>query len=311
MNEVKFIMYHYVRQISLSKYKNINGMEWNDFENQVNYLLKNHNIISYDDLFTILKNKDKVPKNSVVLSFDDGYKDHFKVYRFLKKKNISGIFFPVASVLKNRTILDVNKIHFILNSTTNYSILINELHSYLKDLYKDDFKKLKLDLENKYMLANRWDQAEVNYIKRVLQVGISQFDRSQICDILFKKYVTTDTTDFSNELYLSSNDIIEMSSDGMEIGSHGYSHNWLNSLNKFDQEIDIDLSLNYFNNLGLCKKYFLFCYPYGGYDKNTIDILRKKGCDAAFTCKPENHNFSKHNILEIRRHDTNDIDYKA
>ena len=75
MNEVKFIMYHYVRQISLSKYKNINGMEWNDFENQVNYLLKNHNIISYDDLFTILKNKDKVPKNSVVLSFDDGYKD--------------------------------------------------------------------------------------------------------------------------------------------------------------------------------------------------------------------------------------------
>lgn len=75
MNEVKFIMYHYVREISLSKYKNINGLEWNDFVNQVNYLLKNHNIISYDNLFNILKNKDKVPKNSVVLSFDDGYKD--------------------------------------------------------------------------------------------------------------------------------------------------------------------------------------------------------------------------------------------
>ena len=303
-------MYHYVRQIRESKYKNINGLEWSEFVEQINFLNNNHNIISYGYLSSLLKNNQPIPKNSVVLTFDDGYKDHFKVYEFLNKKKISGIFFPVASVLKNRTILDVNKIHFILNSTQKYSLLINEIHSYLKDWYRDDFEKSKLEFKKKFMLVNRWDPPEVNYIKKVLQHGVSQEIRNKICDLLFKKYVTHDTCDFSNELYLNSDELIEMHNNGMEIGSHGYSHFWLNYLNKVDQEKDIDLSLKYFNSLGLCKKEFLFCYPYGGYDENTLEILNKKGCDGAFTCIPETHDFLKHNILEIRRFDTNDINHK-
>jgi hypothetical protein len=76
MDEVKFIMYHYVRQINLSKYRNINGMEWDDFESQVNYLHRNHNIMSYQDLSNCMRSDGKVPTNAVVLTFDDGYKDH-------------------------------------------------------------------------------------------------------------------------------------------------------------------------------------------------------------------------------------------
>lgn len=284
-------------------------MEWDDFESQVNYLHRNHNIMSYQDLSNCMRSDGKVPTNAVVLTFDDGYKDHLEVYRFLKKKNVSGIFFPVASVLKNRAILDVNKVHFILNSTADYSLLIEEINGYLKNIYKEQFVSLKLELKSKYLRANRWDKAEVNYIKRVLQVGLAQSYRTQICDILFKKYVSSDMADFANELYLSRDEIIEMSTEGMEIGSHGFNHNWLNSLSKKDQEIDIDLSLAYFNNLGLCKEQFLFCYPYGGYNNDTIEALRKRDCDAAFTCKPENHNFAKHSNLEIRRFDTNEITY--
>lgn len=311
MNEVKFIMYHYVRHISTSKYRNINGMEWHDFEDQINYLNKNHNIISFQNLLDILRGGEKIQKNSVVLTFDDGYKDHFDVYRFFKKKNITGIFFPVTSVLENRTILDVNKIHFVLNSVTNYSLLLDDIHSYLRNAYRDDFVKLKMELEKNFLVSNRWDVAQVNYIKRVLQVGLPRTERNEICEILFQKYVSNDSADFSNELYLSSDDIIEMSGEGMEIGSHGYSHQWLNSLSKKEQEVDIDLSVQYLNSLGLCKSQFLFCYPYGAYDKNTVDILRNKGCDGAFTCKAENHNIYEHDILEIRRLDTNDITYNT
>ena len=86
-------MYHYVRQIKESKYKNINGLEWSDFVEQINFLNKNYNIISYSYLSFLLKNNKPIPKNSVVLTFDDGYKDHFKVHEFLnKKKNFRNIF---------------------------------------------------------------------------------------------------------------------------------------------------------------------------------------------------------------------------
>lgn len=286
-------------------------MEWDDFKEQINYLNRNYNILSFQELSYIIKSGDNVPKNSVVLTFDDGYRDHFDVYRFLKKMNISGVFFPVASVLESRTILDVNKIHFILNSVPNHALLIDEIHLYLRNAYKDEFISIKEELQRNFMSPNRWDVAKVNYIKRVLQVGLPHLERVEVCDILFKKYVSRDLVDFSNELYLGIDDIIEMSNEGMEIGSHGYSHNWLNSMSMTDQELDIDLSLVYLRSLGLCQSQFLFCYPYGAYNEDTLNVLREKGCDGAFTCIPEKHNLSEHNILEIRRFDTNDITYNT
>ena len=96
--DLTIVNYHYVRNIKKSKYKNIRGLEFEDFKEQIYYLKKKYNIISIE---TLLNNDFNNKKNLLLLTFDDGYLDHFiYVYPFLKKEKIQGSFFaPVNSIL--------------------------------------------------------------------------------------------------------------------------------------------------------------------------------------------------------------------
>ena len=77
-------MYHYVREIKNSNYPNLKGLEFNQFKKQIDYFKKNFNILNNDDFSDILVNK-KIPnKKSILLTFDDGYKDH---YNYVKSEN--------------------------------------------------------------------------------------------------------------------------------------------------------------------------------------------------------------------------------
>ena len=54
-------MYHYVREIKKSKYSNLKGLEFNNFKKQINFFIKNFNILTNDDFIEIIKTK-KIPK---------------------------------------------------------------------------------------------------------------------------------------------------------------------------------------------------------------------------------------------------------
>ena len=55
-----------------------------------------------------------------MLTFDDGFIDHYKyVFPHLLEKKIKACFYPPIQVIKNKTVLDVNKIHFILEKEQN------------------------------------------------------------------------------------------------------------------------------------------------------------------------------------------------
>ena len=80
-----------------------------------------------------------------------------------------------------------------------------------------------------------------DYCKQALPYEL----RTSITSKLFLKYVTSDEEDFSNNLYLNMNDLMSMKNYGMEIGSHGYDHFWLENINENQQKIDIKKSLDF------------------------------------------------------------------
>ena len=85
-------MYHYVRNIRKSKYPNIKGLEFSDFRKQITYLKKNFNLLSNNQFIEILNSRKIPKKKSILLTFDDGYRDHFEyVFPFLKKRHL--VFF--------------------------------------------------------------------------------------------------------------------------------------------------------------------------------------------------------------------------
>ena len=120
MNNLTIIMYHYVRDLRNSRYPNINALDIELFKEQIVYLRKHYNIISMEEVIHSVDNQVDLPNKSVLLTFDDAYSDHYtNVFPVLDKYKIQGSFFAPAKAIMENTVLDVNKIHFILAKKSN------------------------------------------------------------------------------------------------------------------------------------------------------------------------------------------------
>jgi len=305
-NKLTIIMYHYVREIKNSKFPEIKGLELEGFIRQLDYLQKNFNIITAEQLIQfIIKNKN-LPPNSCYLTFDDGYKDHFKyVLPELINRGIQGSFFVPAGVIIEKKVLDVNKIHFILAKAKNKSFLLLDLNSICK---KFGFKENTLkEYWNKYGKNSRYDTSEVVYIKRLLQHVLPEIIRKEITNILFKKYVGIPEDKFSSELYMSQDEVRKLVKLGMYVGCHGYEHYWLNTLPAHEQEKDIQLGLDFMSDIGSSVEKWIMCYPYGAYNQDTLNILKKKNCIIGLTTVPDYVDFGINDKLVLPRLNTNDF----
>lgn len=299
------VMYHYVREISVSSFPNIKGLEFKSFINQLDYLTSKYSIISYNDLLSSRKGID-LPKNSCLLTFDDGYLDHFKyVLPELEKRKIKGLFFPPVTTTLNVKILDVNKIHFILASVDNDEILVSLLKKLLLEFQiKEDYIKA---CSAKFAVPNRFDTANTIFFKRMLQHVLPEDLRNKICDIMFYKFVSKDQIDFSHNLYMSKNQLKELISLGHSVGSHTYDHPWLDKLSNDEQEKEIDKSLDFLFSLGIEKDGWCIAYPYGAFNLKTLEIIKQKGCAYGFTTVPNTVKVKTDNPLTFARLDTNDF----
>ena len=111
-------MYHYVRDLRNSRFPEIKGLDINLFKEQIGYLEKNYHFVTAEQVIDAFKAKEKLPAKAVLLTFDDAYIDHFTyVFPILKHHHIQGCFYPPVKAITEHSVLDVNKIHFILAAT--------------------------------------------------------------------------------------------------------------------------------------------------------------------------------------------------
>ena len=305
-------MYHYVRDLKGSKFTEIKGLDIELFTEQIKYLAKHYHVVAMDELIDCIDNSTQLPKKAALLTFDDGYFDHFDcVLPVLKRHQMQGSFYPPAKAILNNIVLDVNKIHFILASVTDKNVLVNELFSKLDEYRKEYQLDSNETYFKKHAVAGRKDVPEVMFIKQMLQVILPEELRLILCNYFFNKYVTADETAFSRELYMSIEQIKNLKDNGMHIGSHGYDHYWLGSLSKEKQEIEIDRSLEFLKLIGIDPDRWTMCYPYGNYNDDTLNILNNKGCKLALTTKPAIANINEYKRFELPRLDTNEIPVNA
>ena len=315
MSKLTIVMYHYVREIKNSKYPKIKGIEFSAFKHQLDFFENNFKIIDVQKLLDFASGGKNLPENSCLLTFDDGYKDHIKyVFPELLKRKIQGSFFPTFGPIIKRDILDVHYVHFILACCSDYEELINLLYQLCIDngIDEKEFKNFwntvnSEKYKQKYKIANRFEPIKIMYIKRVLQYFLPKEIKTKISKTLFKKYVGVDIRKFSEELYMSFDDIKKLVDHGMYVGGHGYNHLWMSKENRKNQEKEINLSLEFLKNAGASVKEWIMCYPHGDYNSETLDVLREKNCSIGLTSKSGLNQLNKNNLFELLRFDTNDF----
>jgi len=303
------VMYHFVRDLKGSRYPDIKGLSLEEFSGQIDYIRRHYNVIGVPELLAALESAERsLPPRALLLTFDDGYRDHFdNVLPLLVEQGVTGCFFPPAKAVTEHEVLDVNKIHFILAAVPDKARILDSLFALL-DQARDEFPlQDRADYCRRLAHPSRFDTAEVILIKRLLQRELPEALRKRITGALFEQYVTRDEQAFSQELYMGIAELRAMREAGMYIGSHGYDHYWLDTLDARDQEREIELSLRFLDAVGSDLDNWVIGYPYGAHNDSLLGILRDRSCKGGFATEVRSADLGQDDPLTLPRLDTNDL----
>lgn len=311
MAKIQIVMYHYVRDLIHSRYPDIAGMNIEAFENQIDFLKHNYTIISMEMLIAAVKENHELPTNSAMLTFDDGYIDHYTfVLPILEKTGIQGSFFVPGKTFKTHQLLDVNKIHYILAGADRNKLisdLFERMNYYRGVEYTFPDNK---ELFETYAVASRLDTAETIFIKRILQNVLPEGLRKMISSDLFERYVGVSEEKLACELYMTEDQIYTLKRHGMYIGLHGYDHYWLGKLSADEMRRDVDQAFESMEPF-VDHRDWVFNYPYGSYNENVLNYIAKKGAVLGLTTNTRAADLSQDNPLELPRLDCVDFPPKS
>ncbi|MBT8450555.1 MAG: polysaccharide deacetylase family protein, partial [Deltaproteobacteria bacterium] len=271
MSELSIVMYHYVRDLRRSRYPEIKGLDVALFREQLAYFKKHYRVISAYDLMDAVEDESPLPPRALMLTFDDGYVDHFaEVFPLLHREKLPGCFFPPARAVEENLVLDVNKIHFVLASVEDKDVLVDYIYRALDEARTEYQLQPNEFYWNKCGVEGRYDPPAVMFVKRTLQRDLPLQLRRDITNRLFTRFVSSDEASFSKELYMSLDQLSCLQSSGMYVGSHGFNHYWLDAIPQQEQEVEIDQSLKFLERVGSSSERWIMCFPYGGYNESLL-----------------------------------------
>ncbi len=302
---MKAIMYHYVRK----KDSNLPYLRYLDFDNfrkQLDFFQETDRFLSKEEFFESIR-MNKIPKDGILLTFDDGLIDHYNfVFKELKSRGLWGFFFISTQPYKDDALLNVHRIHSLLGQTEGIElynkispILLNNDITFSNTFYRD---------ANLY--SRQQNDAFVSEVKKILNYYLSIENQSKVLSLL-----DGDDKYKAQSYYLSLAQIKEMSEQGMIIGSHGENHRLMMNLSYDEQHKELKDSFDFLEKLlqtGFSRSY---AHPYGGklsFNTDTVQILNKLHCPFAFMVNPKDfakEDYENLNKQALPRYDCNQFPF--
>ena len=297
------VMYHYVRPVAQSDFPRLKGLELRDFISQLDHLQAEYSIIGPHDLRLAVTEAAPLPPRPCLLTFDDGYADHYRhVFPVLAERGLSGLFFAPRSSLIGRRMLEVNKIQFTLASHSEPEALADDIEVLLADEGIADIAALRAA----HFAPNRYDGPGVAYVKRLLQHVLPPDLRTLLTDQLFRRHVSSDDTAFAEELYLTPDQAREMRSAGMEFGGHGDLHLWHGEVTPQELAQEIEGASAALSAKGAPVEGGFYSYTFGSENKAVRTGVSTAGLKLGFTVQPDLWSIEGDPLM-IARLDTNDL----
>ena len=306
-------MYHYTRDLVHSRYPGIKGLDLPLFRRQLEFFKKHFNVVRMEDVINAVQNQQKevLPENPLLLTFDDGYIDNFTfAFPLLEEFGFQGSFFIPGKTFRTHQLLDVNKIHYIL-AAADINLLVQDVFERL-DYYRGAEYPIQSNEElfKQYAVANRFDLKETIFVKRILQTVLPEKLRNKISSDLFEKYVGISEEKLAYELYMNAEHIRMMKRHGMFIGLHGYDHYWLGNLPIDEMQSDVDNAIDALREF-IDEKAWVMNFPYGSYNQDVVQYVKDKGAVLGLTTEVRIAEIGVDNRFTLPRLDCNDFPPKS
>jgi peptidoglycan/xylan/chitin deacetylase (PgdA/CDA1 family) len=253
------------------------------FSEQMRYIVSNFNVLSLEDIVERMKKKD-IPDNSIVITFDDGYKDNYlNVFPILKELSIPATIFLATEVIGSQKILWHDRVFSAFRETQVEHFdgfgINNQIYSLTtqeeKNCARSDILKF---LKN------------VNNEERILYI-----------DRLMNKLDINDKKEEAN-LMMTWEEVKKMHENGIFFGAHTVTHTILSNLNIKKAEEEIFSSKKIIEEK-LGTEVRTFAYPNGSktdFNETTKNLLREAGYSCAVTTM-FGTNSMEQDCFELRR----------
>lgn len=275
---VRFINNLFGRRLTILTYHRVTDREIEDinsslpflyvtvdsFEQQLKSIKKHYTILTFHELSAHFYNS-ALPRNSLIITFDDGYEDNFSMaYPVLQKHNVIATFFiTVDKIGKNdrqfwwdRAYCYFKKLEDIERNGAVPRVADNILSLYIK------FKKNTSKFFNE---LNKWETEKIEGMLSILE----------------EKHGMRGENILSENKILTWEQINEME-DNIEIGSHTCAHKNLVKLNEFQKIYEVEESKKIIEK-NTNKRVIAFSYPAGNKDRYIEKLVQKSGYEFGVT----------------------------
>jgi len=305
-DRVTVVMYHYVHDLGRPLFPGLKALDVRRFAGQLAYLAKHYSIISMEHLVEAAHGERSLPRRPALLTFDDGYLDHYQyAFPLLDRLGLPASFYAPVTATKGDTVLDCNKIHLVLARSGDPKRLLADLFALLDELAD----RHSLPPNETYSVDPEWyrfDDPQTALFKNILQMELPARVRGIVLERLFAQYVSEDEPSVARNLYMDEEQLALLRRHGMHIGCHGKTHEWMQGLDDATLDAELDASLDLLARVGQPVEGWTMTYPHGVFDDRLVEAIRSRGCALGFTAAPGL--FAPwQDLFAIPRLDTNDL----
>jgi len=279
------LTYHIIHKDYANSTRPNCSISTSEFLKHITWLAKNYTIVSLSTILDCIFTKTEFPKNSLAITFDDGFSNFFHVaYPILKKFNIPVTVYLSAGLTGTNSFFWFDLIEYLVLNTYQKTLNMTiQNKSYCFNLDKKNESILKL-VKLLKKITNKEKDIVVNHLLRVLHKG-------------------REPKSNGDYLPLTWDEVKEMSKDPLiTIGSHTLEHVILASLSTEELSNEIYRSKEIIGNY-ISGSVDHFSYPNGqlsDFNEVSKKMLKKAGYRSAATTI-EDFNTIFADVYELKR----------
>ena len=278
VREVAVLMYHRIVGEEHTGEPNIVNVKLHRFRSHIEYLSTKYHIISFAELQALCNQSGSIPKRSVIITFDDGYEDNYRLaYPILRDNNATATIALTTGCIGGKEMFWWDKVAHSISNTNVASISHKNLGT--------------ISLQNRER-ATRMVQARLKKLR-------DDVKNQTLLDIL--KQLQVPIPEVRNR-FLTWEQIVEMSNNNISFAVHTVNHPILTRISFNDAKREIIESRKEIESK-IGRKITVFAYPNGGAEdmsEEIDDFLIKEGFHFILTTRYGTNRINP-NIVFINR----------
>ena len=262
---VVLVVYHSINEYCEDRIRVPNIVTPTAFEAQIRFLASTASIIPLQEYLDHIKNGEPLPKRSIVITFDDGYKDNLTIAApVLRKYGVPATFFIATGYIGKEKMKWEDQLSCLVRRS-NAEVVSLGISSSDGSFHIGSGKEKLRAIDGLVRVLGHLDEA----------------NRLQILDEL-RKQLKVNCDDQANVM-MTWEDVRRLAdTTGFSIGSHGVTHQHLTQMPLDGVTFEVMNSKEHLEN-EIGRPVTSFTYPYGDFNQDVIAALQEAGYASAGT----------------------------